>query len=72
MSTDDILALFIIRDESGNIIYTPTWSTTWDAMWNENGVSKLNVPGIPQEPGSYTVSIYFNGTFVNTTAFSIQ
>lgn len=69
-SSNVIETLFVIRDESGAVVSTDTSSSTWTKMWYRN-YCELDIPGIPQNPGKYTISVYFNGAFVNETAFSV-
>ena len=33
---------------------------------------KLTIPVMPENPGEYTVEIYFNGMYVTTELFTIQ
>lgn len=69
-SNDVITTLFVIRDESGSIVDISASSSTWLDMWYKN-YCELDIPDIPQVPGDYTVSIYFNGAFANTTKFTV-
>ena len=69
-SSNTIETMFVIRDESGAIVSAETSSSTWTKMWYRN-YCELDIPSIPQIPGNYTISIYFNGAFVYETAFSV-
>lgn len=57
---DEIVTLFVFRDENGVIAATSTVTDTWQNMWYRN-YCELDIPTLPQVPGKYTVSIYFNG-----------
>lgn len=69
-SSDTIDTLFVIRDENGAVVNTSVSSRTWRQMWYRN-YCELDIPSIPQTPGEYSVSVYFNGAFVNETAFTV-
>lgn len=69
-SGDTIETLFVIHDEAGAVVSTSASSSTWTKMWYKN-YCELDIPSIPQVPGKYTVSVYFNGAFANKTAFTV-
>lgn len=69
-SSNIIETLFVIRDENGTIVSTSTSSKTWTKMWYRN-YCELDIPSIPDTPGNYTISVYFDGAFVSSTAFSV-
>lgn len=69
--TDDmIVTLYVIRDGDGKLISAKYESRTWDDMW-DNRYGIYTIPVMPENPGSYTVEIYFNGTSVATQSFEI-
>lgn len=70
-SDDQIITLYLIRDESGNLVSNATESRTWTNMWYKN-YGKLTIPFMPETPGKYTVEIFFNGTAVTSQSFEIQ
>lgn len=69
-SSDTIQHLFVIRDESGTIVSIETSSDIWIDMWYRN-YCELDIPSLPETPGKYTISVYFNGCFVNENNFTI-
>lgn len=69
-SNDNIVTLYLIRDEVGNLVSNAIESRTWTNMWY-NGYGKLTIPFMPETPGKYTVEIFFNGTAVAKQAFEI-
>lgn len=69
-SDDNIVSLFVIRDENGKIVSSKYESRTWTEMWYRK-YGKLTIPVMPETPGSYTVAIYFNGTAVTTQSFQV-
>ena len=70
-SPDNITTLFVIRDADGSLVRADTWNQTWTRMWYQ-GYGKLTIPVMPENPGEYTVEIYFNGMYVTTESFTIQ
>ncbi len=70
-SPDEIETLFVVRDADKKVIsINPGRTRIWGAMWNER-YSELDVPAMPQEPGEYSVDIYFNGTHLTTQNFTV-
>lgn len=70
-SRDEIVILYVIRDEEGNLVSADTVTTTWLKMW-DNGYCELDVPSIPDVAGAYTMDIFYNGYFVTTQNFTVQ
>ena len=72
---DPISIMFVIRNADGDVdakLISETeddWHDLWVHYDTQSG--ELDIPTVPTQPGDYTVSIYFNGKFVATTAFSI-
>lgn len=70
-SEDQIDTLFVIRNADGKpLLINSGRSRTWTNMWYK-GYAELDVPAIPQTPGSYTVDVYFAGMYVFTQAFTV-
>jgi len=70
-SNDQIPILFVIRDAKEVPIITSTVTRTWTYMWYR-GFGEMDIPVMPQDAGSYTVEIYFNGSFVSSQTFVIS
>lgn len=72
---DDISIMYVIRDGDGNVDakLISTAQDEWHDLWvhYDTQYGELDIPTIPTQPGDYTLSIYFNGFFVATAAFSI-
>ena len=71
VSYDVIEVLFIIRDESGDMVCSSSVSSSWSTMWNQ-GYCELDIGSMPTEPGQYTLAVYFNGMAASQVSFSIQ
>ncbi len=69
-SSDEIVTMFLIRDADGQVYSTATESRTWTSMWYR-GFGRLNIPSLPDAPGTYTLEIYFNGAIVSTQSFTM-
>lgn len=70
ISNDPITALFVIRDSDGNFVCYSSETRTWSDMW-ELSYGEIDIPQTPSEPGSYTVTMYFNGLYVTQKSFTI-
>lgn len=70
-SEDMITTLYVIRDSFGNVVSFASESRTWNSMW-DNGYCELDIPNMPKTPGSYTISVCFNGATVNQQSFTIS
>lgn len=69
-SPDEIVTLFVIRDSDGNIVSNETQQRTWTSMWYR-GFGRINIPVMPDTPGTYTLDIYFNGASVTSQTFTV-
>lgn len=69
-SNDEITCLFVIRNKDGVIISAETTSDIWIDMWYRN-YCELDIPTLPETPGEYTLSVFFNGQFANENTFTI-
>ena len=69
-SSDKIDILFVVRNANGNPVSFNTITRTWTYMWYK-GIGLLDVPALPDTPGSYTLEIYYNGASVTTQTFTI-
>lgn len=73
---DEVNILYVIRDGNSNVVseliakQTMTW---WD-MWvdEDHHFCELNLPKLPDEPGNYSLALYFNGYAIMTITFTIQ
>ncbi|MBP3701369.1 MAG: fibronectin type III domain-containing protein, partial [Lachnospiraceae bacterium] len=64
-SEDLVTTMLVLRDENGNVVDYYTGEEIWNNMWSRNKfVGELL--RTPEEPGEYTLEIYFNGKRVKT------
>ena len=73
---DPMNVLFVIRDGEGNVIseLISQLETDWKDLWlnTDYHYCELDLPKAPTEPGTYSLSLYFNGLAVTVTTFSIE
>ena len=72
---EDVNLLYVIRDENGNVLSELTAQETrsWWDMWVDvdHHYCELDLPNIPQNPGEYSLALYFNGYAVLSMDFTI-
>ncbi len=65
-SDDTVTTLVLVRDANGNIVDHYSGEEVWNNMWTRDKyVGEL--ARTPQEPGKYTIELYFNGRRVTTS-----
>lgn len=71
----DTEILFVIRDGYGNVIpqLVATTHDTWRDLWypGDDHYAELEIPEVPENPGNYTVTVFFNGAQVTSLHFEI-
>lgn len=70
-SDDDILILFVTRDSEGNVIFNSNTTLKWNNLWTSRECI-LAIPYTPDEPGAYSICIYFNGQFITEEPYTIK
>ncbi len=71
LSYETITTAFVIRDENENVVSISSVAESWTAMWYKN-YCELNIPSLPEVPGQYTISVYFNGQFAVKQSFTLN
>jgi hypothetical protein len=72
----DLAVMYVIRDGNGNVLsqYISQETRDWKDLWYDadyhNG--ELTIPKVPETPGNYSVSVYFNNLAVTATNFTIS
>ena len=67
---EPVTVCFVFQDENGNLIRISVSQVIWAELWNGNGCA-IDLPWMPEEPGQYLVSLYWNGQLVGKWAFSL-
>lgn len=70
VSSDKVVTLYVIRNAEGTIVDASSSTAKWSSMWKKN-YGEFNVPSLPDTPGEYTVSIYFDGALVHNQNFTM-
>ena len=70
-SDDSILILFVTRDSDGNVIFNSNTTLKWKNLWTSRECI-LAIPYTPDEPGDYSICIYFNGQFITEENYTIE
>lgn len=73
---EDVNLLYVFRDENDNVLSELTAQETrsWWDMWVDvdHHYCELDLPNIPQNPGKYSLALYFNGYAVLSMDFTIE
>ena len=74
---ENIQVLYVIRDESGKVIYDSISLENRDwrsGLWSgpDYHYCCLNLPYVPAEAGNYNFSLYFDGQLFTSVDFTIQ
>lgn len=77
LDRDDIRILYVVRDGDGNVLTDLTAQDTgvWYNLWfdkKDYHYCELDLPNVPQEAGTYTVFVYFNGYIMCEIEFTIS
>lgn len=70
-SNTEFYTTIVIRNDKGEIVGIASHTGTWTSVWIDN-YYVFTFPMMPDEPGFYTVSVYFNGQFVEEQPFTIE
>lgn len=72
---DTISIMYVIRDGAGSVDAKLISEDTvdWHDLWvhYDTQYGELDIPTVPTQTGDYSVTIYFNGMFVASAAFTI-
>lgn len=69
-SEDTIVSTFVIRSDDNELVSENTYSCSWKKLWKKRACT-LEVPQLPDQPGAYSLDLYFNGMYVATLSFTI-
>ena len=71
----DIQAMYVIRDGNGNVLsnYISNETIDWKSLWYDDDYhnGELTIPDVPEEPGDYSLSLYFDNLAVTAIKFTI-
>ena len=69
-ASDSVLISFAVYNDENQLVSFNHDSQSWQAMWYEN-YCEMDVPGIPEDIGTYNAVIYFNGMTAGSQKFEI-
>lgn len=76
LPTTNISVLYVIRNSEGKVLsdHISREDVIWKDLWYDGNYHncELNIPSVPKEAGTYTISIYFNNQAVTSTGFTIS
>ena len=72
----NVNVLFVIRDSNGDVLHNHVSQidTDWSTLWypDHYQYAELDIPSVPQDPGTYTLYVYFNNAALTSIRFTIQ
>ena len=72
----ELAVMYVIRDGNGNVHsrYISQETRDWKDLWYDDDYhnGELTIPKVPEEPGNYSVSVYFNDLAVTVINFTIS
>lgn len=68
---EPITVTLLVRNEEGILLNISVSEFLWNYMWN-HGICTLNIPVLPDEPGNYSLFVYFDGMILSALDFSIE
>ena len=71
MSDETVTILFVFYDSNGALLYVAETEVLWSELWTGN-LCQMDLPPLPEELGSYTFDLYFNGQYVTELSFSVS
>lgn len=70
-SEDTLSITFILRDQEGKLLDMSQTEAVWSTLWNQ-GFTELDIPVMPQSPGTYRLYIYWNGMLAAAQDFTVE
>lgn len=67
----DVDIMLLIRNENGDPVAVSLQTRSWNDMWNDK-LFLAAINSIPEEAGSYSIELYFDGQLVSTQKFRIS
>lgn len=72
---DTVNILYVIRDINGNVLceLSASEDVNWYQMWAATyPYATMDVPMVPEEPGTYQLCLYFNYQYVTVIEFTVS
>ena len=75
LTQESVHVLYVFRDQNGNALaeLISEQDMLWNEMWVEDDYhyAELDIPVSPTRAGSYTLTMYINGTFFTEAALTV-
>ena len=76
LEKDTVSALYVLRDESGKVLskMVTKEELIWNDLWmgGDYHDAELDLPVIPFQEGKYSITVYFNESFLASAEFTIE
>ena len=76
LDREELDVLYVIRDSEGNVMpeLMSQQKIEWNDLWfaGDYHAGELDIPKVPDKPGTYSISVYFNNRAVTSTEFTIS
>lgn len=69
-TSDVIDVMYVFHDSEGRLVSLEIVQLIWRDMWYRRRC-ELDIPALPELPGDYQITVYFNGATVHTQPFHI-
>ena len=70
-SDNEILITYAIRNSEGKVVRHATECAKWSELWDD-GYGTFDLPALPDKPGEYEVTVYFNYEIAHRKQFKVQ
>ena len=70
-TSEPVYIAMIIRDADGRAVSTFSETRKWYGETWQNATSTIDIPALPNTPGDYSISIYYDGDFVFSQDFTV-
>ena len=72
VSSDDktVTTTYVVRNSEGTVVDYYTGERSWDGLWTR-AIHCGGLERTPQEPGEYTIEVYFDNQILTTLTFTI-
>jgi hypothetical protein len=71
LSRDSVTTIMVLHDAEGHLAGISSRTRSWDDMW-QGGYCTEEFSNLPDQPGSYTLSIYLNGKLLSTKNITVE
>lgn len=70
-SSVPVVTQYVFRDANNKVVHFCSVEKPWGSNWY-NGFGTFDIPSLPDNPGTYTMDMYFDGGLVYNTGITIK